>query len=213
MNYVPRQYYSPGLFEAWETTNTRWWKLVQNHIVERLELSEKDTENEEEDDIPDFAEDVDPDEHDMDKLLSDGEEDMKQLTNFLSKLYRRFYVKGKEGEQEDPQKDDKLQKLLNLLREEEPLNDQKVLIFSEFRNTARYLEDQLVKAGFQSVEQVDSGRNVKNREMIIKRFARCYNCADAAKNLFSESELSEGVWARDLCRLQSWQSLKNTSPA
>jgi superfamily II DNA/RNA helicase len=184
------KYYSAELFEAWETTNTRWWKLVQQHIVERLELNEHDTENEEEDDVPDFAEDFDPEQHDMDKLLSDVKDDMEQLTNFLSKIYRRFYLKGREGEEVDPERDDKLQKLLALLKEEELLQNQKVIIFSEFRSTARYLKDQVVAAGIEYVEQVDSGRNVNNRELVIKRFAPYYNQASEEKDLLGQSELS-----------------------
>ncbi len=185
------KYHSPELFTAWETTNTRWWKLVQNHIVERLNLNEQDTEDEEENEVPDFAEDFDPDQHNMNKLLSDIEEDMELLTNFLSKIYRRFYIKGKEGEKEDPEKDDKLQKLLALLNEEELLKDQKIIIFSEFRNTARYLSDQLRQAGFECVEQVDSGRNVSNREMVIKRFAPYYNCITDDADMFGQTELSK----------------------
>lgn len=171
------KYYSPELFDAWDKTNRRWWNLVQSHIAERLERNEVDTENEEEDEIPDFALEFNPDEHDMEHLLEDVREDMNLLTDFLSKIYRRFYVKGREGEQEDPQKDDKLQKLLTHLKENELLKDQKVIIFSEFRDTARYLARQLRDAGLERVEQVDSGRNVNNREMVIKRFAPYYNCA------------------------------------
>ncbi|AQQ09634.1 ATP-dependent helicase HepA [Sedimentisphaera cyanobacteriorum] len=186
------KYFSPGLFQAWETKNTRWWKLAQSHIVERLELNEKDTENEEEDDIPEFAQDFDPDQHDMDKLMADVEEDMELLTNFLSKIYRRFYIKGKEGEAEDPEKDSKLQNLLALFSDEPLLNNQKAIIFTEFRNTARYLKDQLTKAGLENVEQVDSGRNVTNREMVIKRFAPYYNCGLAdSPDLLGQTELSK----------------------
>jgi len=186
------KYFSPELFEAWEKTNTRWWKLVQNHIIQRLELNEEETENEEEDEIPEFAQDFEPEQIDMDKLLTDVKEDMEQLTNFLSKIYRRFYLKGEEGQAEDPEKDEKLQKLITLLKEEELLNGQKAIIFSEFRNTARYLKEQLVKAGIKNVEQVDSGRNVRNREMIIKRFAPYYNCALNEKaDLLGQTELSK----------------------
>jgi superfamily II DNA or RNA helicase len=181
--------YSPVLFEAWTTTNKRWWSLVQTHILQRLEREEAETENEEDEGLFETADDFDPSELDMERLAQDVMSDMEQLTQFLSKIYRRFYVK--EGEEEDPQKDDKLQKLLGLLRDDELLKDQKVIIFSEFRNTARYLEEQLIKAGFDNVEQVDSGRNVKNREMIIKRFAPYYNCADPSANLIGESELSK----------------------
>ena len=183
--------YSPDLFEAWTTNNRRWWKLTQDHILQRLEKDEPETENEEEEGLFEPPEDFEPSELDMERLAQDVLEDMKLMTGFLSKIYRRFYVKGKEGVEEDPQKDDKLQNLLSLLQKEELLKDQKVLIFSEFRATARYLAYQLQKAEFENVEQVDSGRNVNNREMVIKRFAPYYNCADVTQNLIGESELSK----------------------
>ncbi len=185
------QRHAPDLFEAWTVTNKQWWKVAQDHILERLEKDEAETENEEDEGLLDEEAGFDPAELDMERLTRDVQQDMELLTGFLSKIYRRFYVKGREGEEEDPQKDDKLQKLLALLREDELLRDQKVLIFSEFRNTARYLAEQLVKAGFEAVEQVDSGRNVRNRETIIRSFAPYYNCANANQDLFGQSELSE----------------------
>jgi superfamily II DNA or RNA helicase len=185
------KYYSPELFEAWDTTNRRWWKLVQDHINDRLEKSEIGTEDEEEDEVPDFVTDFDPQQHNMDKLLADVQEDMRLLTEFLSKIYRRFY--SKEGEEEDPAKDEKLQKLIDLLSTDELLKDQKVIIFTEFRDTARYLARQLQAAGLKNLEQVDSGRNVRNREDIIKRFSPYYNCFDGDKNLLGETELSKAL--------------------
>jgi superfamily II DNA or RNA helicase len=187
------RYFAPELFQAWEKTNPRWWKVVQEHINQRLERDEADTENEEEDGIPDFAEGFNPEEHQMDKLLSDVQGDMNLLTDFLSKIYRRFYVKESEGEQEDPTKDEKLQKLIDLLSTDELLKDQKVIIFTEFRDTARYLARQLQAAGLKNLEQVDSGRNVRNREDIIKRFSPYYNCFDGDKNLLGETELSKAL--------------------
>ena len=183
--------YAPEVFEAWTTDNRRWWKLTQDHILQRLDKEESETENEEDEGLYDPPDDFKPEELDMEKLAQDVLEDMKLMTGFLSKIYRRFYIKDKEGKEEDPQKDDKLQKLLKLLKEDELLQNQKVLIFSEFRNTARYLEEQLVKANFENVQQVDSGRNVKNREMVIKRFAPYYNFANTDQNLLGESELSK----------------------
>lgn len=187
------RYFAPELFQAWEKTNPRWWKVVQEHINQRLERDEADTENEEEDGIPDFAEGFNPEEHQMDKLLSDVQGDMNLLTDFLSKIYRRFYLKESEGKQEDPTKDEKLQKLIDLLHTDELLKDQKVIIFTEFRDTARYLARQVQAAGLKNLEQVDSGRNVRNREDIIKRFSPYYNCFDGDKNLLGETELSKAL--------------------
>ena len=184
--------HSPELFNAWGTTNKRWWKLTQEHILERLEKDEPDTENEEEEELFELPEDFKAEELDMEKLTQDIQQDMELLTGFLSKIYRRFYIKGKEGQQEDPEKDDKLQKLLALLKKEKLLKNQKVIIFSEFRATARYLADQLVKANIENVEQVDSGRNVTNREMVIKRFAPYYNCAvNDDEDMYGQTELSK----------------------
>jgi superfamily II DNA/RNA helicase len=185
--------YSPDMFEAWDKTNRRWWKLVQDHINQRLERDEADTEDEEEDEVPDWMADFNPDDHDMEKLFRDVQEDMRLLTEFLSKIYRRFYFKESEGEREDPAKDEKLQKLIKLISADEILKDQKVIIFTEFRDTARYLARQLQAAGLKNLEQVDSGRNVRNREDIIKRFSPYYNCFDGNKNLLGETELSKAL--------------------
>jgi len=183
--------HDPDKYAAWTQTNTRWWKLVQAHIAERLEKDEPDTENEEDEGLLDIKEEMLSDkEYDLDRLCEDILEDMGHLTSTLSKIYRRFYHKDKEGRIEDPEKDIKLQKLIDTLTNEPLLHNQKVLIFSEFRNTARYLADQLRKAGFENVEQVDSGRNVKNRELIIKRFSPLYNQASETKDLLGQSELS-----------------------
>lgn len=201
------QRYAPERYENWTTTNKRWWAIVQQHIQVRMEREER--EPEEEDNVPEHEEsDFDPEAHDMDKLLDDLQEDMRLLTDFLSKIYRRFYVPDKEGEVEDPSKDDKLKKLIKTLQDNELFEGNKVLIFTEFRQTARYLKRQLQEAGFEYVEQVDSARNVKNREQVIKRFAPYYNCYGQEKELtqalkspinilISTDVLSEGLNLQD----------------
>lgn len=173
--------WEPERYEAWDTSNRRWWSIVQEHVKERL-----DTEAmEEEDFIPEEElEKFDPREFEMDPLLRDVEEDMRILTDLLSKLYRRFYKKDREGIEEDPSKDDKLQQLLKTFREEPILQGQKLLIFTEFRDTARYLYRQLKLAGVENLEQIDSGRHVQDRESVIKRFAPHYNCRFEKDNLF-----------------------------
>lgn len=193
-------------YEMWEATNKRWWSIVQQHIQERLEKEEREAE--EEDAIPDLIPGFKPSEYDMDRLTKALIEDMEILTAFLSKIYRRFYVAGSEGDEDDPQKDEKLQKLLQKLQNDPLLHGRKVLIFTEFRSTARYLHKHLQKANISHVEQVDSGRNVKNREEIIQRFAPYYNCFQNNGHLQSALEhpidilistdvLSEGLNLQD----------------
>ena len=73
----------------------------------------------------------------------------------------------------EPKQDDKLQKLIRLLKSK-ALADQKILIFTEFADTARYLKRHLDAAGIEGVEQVDSATK-KNRSDVIQRFAPYYN--------------------------------------
>lgn len=196
--------HSPETYDAWTTTNRRWWRILQEHIQARLEREEA----EEEDELPGMAPELNPEEFRMQRLLRDVHEDMNILSDFLSKIYRRFYIEEKEGAEEDPKKDDKLQKLLDKLQSDTLLVERKVIIFTEFRDTARYLARRLVAAGLDGVEQVDSGRNVQNRESILRRFSPHYNClpdseelaealGDPIRILISTDVLSEGLNLQD----------------
>ena len=78
----------------------------------------------------------------------------------------------------EPEHDDKLQKLSRLLKAKE-LADQKVLIFTEFADTARYLKRQLDQAGINGVAQVDSASK-GNRADVIQRFSPYYNGLSSA---------------------------------
>ena len=73
----------------------------------------------------------------------------------------------------EPKQDDKLQKLIRLLKSKE-IADEKILIFTEFADTARYLKRQLDKAGVEGVCQVDSATK-GNRADVIRRFSPYYN--------------------------------------
>src|SRR5205814_6371083 len=109
----------------------------------------------------------------------------------------------------EPRHDDKLQKLVRLLKAKE-LADQKVLIFTEFADTARYLKSQLDKAGIDGAAQVDSATK-GNRADVIQRFSPYYNGttseALASKRreeiriLISTDVLSEGLNLQDASRM------------
>ncbi len=108
-----------------------------------------------------------------------------------------------------PKHDDKLQKLIRLLKSKE-LANQKVLIFTEFADTARYLIRQLQAAGITGVAEVDSGTKMSRAE-IIRRFAPYYNGtssgelkakgADEIRILISTDVLSEGLNLQDASRM------------
>ena len=205
--------YAPERFEMWEGTNRRWWRLVQEHILERLQedgiLSQSTPENlqqsvasnfaEEEDDLAsvETEEDFILDDHDVDMLFDDVVDDMNFLTALLSRIYRLFYADELANEP-DTQQDDKLQQLLKLLKKHP---NEKLLIFTEFCDTARYLYIQLQQAGFRNIEQIDSKRKV-NREEIIERFSPYYNGrspenVEPIQTLITTDVLAEGLNLQD----------------
>lgn len=82
--------------------------------------------------------------------------------------------------------------------------NEKVIVFTEFADTARYLEEQLRKDGLTDVDRIDGTRG-NDRYAMIKRFAPFYNkvSADDRKKqaplrvLVSTDVLSEGVNLQD----------------
>ena len=206
--------YAPERFTMWEGTNTRWWGVVQKHIRERLQEDGILTQNtletlltsvssnpsEEEDDLASVETDDDfvPEDHDVDRLFDDVVDDMNFLTGLLSRIYRLFYA-DELGNEPDTRQDDKLQQLLKLLKE---YPNEKLLIFTEFCDTARYLHTQLERAGFERIEQIDSRRKV-NREEVIERFSPCYNGKSPyevempVQTLITTDVLAEGLNLQD----------------
>lgn len=218
--------YAPERFEEWEGTNRRWWRVVQDHILERLEegdFLQEATQQvlrlqeeraafetlqmhvasnplEEENDIAsvETEDEFIPGDHDLDNLFGDVVDDMNFLTLLLSKIYRVFYADEVGGEP-DTEKDDKLQQLLGLLKSD-PY--EKRLIFTEFCDTARYLYTQLQNAGVEDIAQIDSRRKV-NREEVIERFSPFYNgktpyqSGEPVNTLITTDVLAEGLNLQD----------------
>ena len=141
------------------------------------------------------------DEYDVTEILSEVFLDLDQISQFLE-LTSRF----------TPAQDDKLKKLTRLLHTKD-LADRKVLVFTEFADTARYVALHLKDAGIDGVEQIDGGSTV-NRADIIRRFAPYYNASSStelASNgdreirvLVSTDVLSEGLNLQDASRLVNY---------
>ncbi len=193
--------YAPARFVIWENTNRRWWGVAQDHIKERLEADGIQYEpSEEEDDIAsiEVEDDFIPEDHDLERLFRDVVVDMNFLTLILSKIYRSFYADEVGGEPATA-KDDKLQQLIKLLKS---APCEKRLIFTEFCDTARYLNKQLLNAGVTDIEQIDSRRKV-NREEIIERFSPFYNgkipyqSGEPVNTLITTDVLAEGLNLQD----------------
>ena len=83
---------------------------------------------------------------------------------------------------------------------------QQVIVFTEFADTARYLEERLREDGLTNVDRIDGSRTAgSSRYEMIKRFAPFYNKVSAADRkkltplrvLVSTDVLSEGVNLQD----------------
>ena len=102
-------------------------------------------------------------EYRVDEIIDHTLQDLDQLADFLYEL-----------EKFKPSQDSKLKKLISLLKTDKVISKHKVLIFSEFGDTARYLAGELKEAGIEGVEQIDSGTK-GDRSEIIQRFSPYYN--------------------------------------
>lgn len=185
------------------------WKHQHGEILEfvrkdQQELLGGEVEEECDEDIIDeeMLEEIEAlsrDDYRVDEILAETYLDLDQMVDFLKEL-KKF----------KPANDDKLKALIKLLKTDPVLKRHKVLIFTEFMATARYLKKQLEQAGFTDVEEVDSATK-RSRSDIIRRFAPYYN-RPAQGNLFegidketriliSTDVLSEGLNLQDCTRL------------
>ena len=149
----------------------------------------------------DAVERLDRAEYDVEEMIAETFLDLDQIVQFLDEA-RKF----------EPKHDDKLRKLIRLLKSK-ALADQKILIFTEFADTARYLKRHLDEAGIEGVEQVDSATK-KNRSDVIQRFAPYYNgisspeLAEQGREeirvLISTDVLSEGLNLQDASRMTNY---------
>lgn len=140
------------------------------------------------------------DDFDIPAILEDTMDDLNTIAEFLKEL-NKF----------QPKQDKKLTALTKLLNSNPILKEHKCLIFTEFKDTARYLHKQLIELGFEGVEEIDSETNIAGREQLIKRFSPYYNESSTAelqakgldeiRILISTDVLSEGLNLQDATRL------------
>lgn len=184
------------------------WKIENAELLgyarkRQIEIWGQDGDDlEDEDIVPqemlDAVEELDRDEYDVPSMIAEAFRDLEQLVHFIAEA-RKF----------EPRHDDKLQKLTRLLKSKE-LVGQKVLIFTEFADTARYLSRELEQAGVEGVAQVDSATK-SSRADIIQRFSPYYNGSYSAelvrqrrseiRVLISTDVLSEGLNLQDASRM------------
>lgn len=187
--------------DRWERQHAELIDYVQK---DQHELSGGERDEEQDEDIIDEEmlegiEELSPDEYKVAEILNETYLDLDQIGEFLKEL-KRFR----------PANDDKLRALVRLLKQDRDLNGQKVLIFSEFMATARYLKKQLEEAGMAGVDEVDSASG-RRRTDVIRAFAPYYNqppqgnlfdgIEKEIRILISTDVLSEGLNLQDASRV------------
>ena len=186
--------------ERWKAQNTEVLGYARQREFDLW--GEEGEEADDEDVVPqemlDAVEQLDRAEYDVAEMMSETFLDLDQIAQFIDEA-RKFEARH----------DDKLRKLIRLLKTK-ALDSQKVLIFTEFADTARYLKRELDKASIKGVEQVDSATK-KDRADVIQRFAPYYNGLSSPelvekgrqeiRVLISTDVLSEGLNLQDASRM------------
>lgn len=181
---------------------TRYGDLIGYVRESQRELFGEDEEEDEDvitDEMLEDVEELSREEYKVEEILDECFDDLDQLAEFLNEL-RQFKAAH----------DDKLQALKNLLKTDPVLKKHKVLIFSEYMATARYLKQELTKTGIDGVDEVDSAVK-RDRGDIIRQFAPYYNGSSNAelaaagltetRVLISTDVLSEGLNLQDATRI------------
>jgi len=179
-------------------------RAILDHVAaRRTEFADAEEDGAEEDDLADeFLDDVeelDRKLYDVPAIIEECYADLGVVVAFLDEL------KGFA-----PAQDNKLATLIRLLKTDKVLKKHKVLIFTEFMSTARYLRQQLVAAGIAGVGEVDSASK-RDRAEIIEEFSPYYNGLSVAelaaqgrseiRVLIATDVLAEGLNLQDATRL------------
>ncbi len=185
--------------ERWKAQNAELLGIVQEH---QLELFGDDEEPDEDVITEEMLEEVEllsRDDYKVEEILDETILDMDQIGKFLQ-----------ESQKLKPSQDDKLRALINLLKTDKVLKKHKVLIFSEFMATTRYLKRELEDAKLDGVDEIDS-TSKRNRGDVIRQFAPYYNGSSSrelaedslpeTRVLISTDVLSEGLNLQDATRL------------
>ncbi len=143
---------------------------------------------------------LEPEKFNIPDILADTLGDLETIAEFLREL-SKF----------QPKQDKKLTALKKLLKNDPILSKHKCLIFTEFKDTAQYLYEQLSEEGYPDLEKIDSQTTGDHRELLIKRFSPYYNESSSAelelqghdeiRILISTDVLSEGLNLQDATRL------------
>lgn len=188
--------YDEKLSNRWEAQH----KDLLVHISKQLRARGRiDEEEAEEDYLPEELskkfEELKEEEYDISAIVTETILDLDQLSEFIEDLM-----------EVEKTEDDKLKNLIRILEEDPSLKENKVIIFSEYMTTAKYLKEKLVSAGFKNVDEVDSATK-GDRGRVINAFSPYYNDLSSSelaekgikeiRILISTDVLSEGLNLQD----------------
>ncbi len=189
------RHFATDEWNDWKKQHVDFWNTIEKHWRDRFVDEDEESEVEEDDILPPPKKDLIPEDFFIDQIVASVSRDMDELADFLQFIHDKITEKT----------DDKLSKLIELLTSDNELQKKKVIIFTQYRDTARYLDRQLKEKGLNQVEEIDS-TSKKDREVVIKRFSPYYNCTEEElpkylnqpiRILISTDILSEGLNLQD----------------
>lgn len=172
---------------------------VERFVDETMQSTMEDLE----DDLPDYVWNVEDSlnetDFDIRTMLDDTLLDLDVLAEFIEDMMGI-----------DSSTDDKIRELKRILTADERVKNKKVIIFSEYRATAKYIERELRNAGFDHIFEVD-GQSKGDRHEMIQRFAPYYNdtysadIEDEINILIATDVLAEGLNLQDASCLINYE--------
>lgn len=114
----------------------------------------------------------------------EGEKLLMELASSAKRVIERA--------QDLPEEDPKFDKMLEIIVEKQALENNKIILFSTFRHTLRYLKRKLQSRGYR-VEQIDGSVEDKSRYELKRRFELPRDDADALDILLFTEVGSEGL--------------------
>ena len=187
--------------EEWKAQNRATYEVAEGTQLELWNETGHPTDFEDfvPQELVEAFDDLDRDAVDVPKVLEDTYSDMETVIGYLDLVGRV-----------DDDQDQKVLELTRMLREDPDLVGRKVVIFTEFAHTARYLEKRLRAAGIQRVESVTS-LSGKDRKDVVARLSPFYNHTtgqelqakgkEEIEVLVSTDMLAEGLNLHDATRL------------
>lgn len=178
-------------------------EAISQYVDQFIEGDMGSNREELEDDLPDYVWDVeenlDVSDFDIRAMLDDTILDMEVLAEFIQDImgFR-------------PENDDKIRELKRILKEDPRVAGKKVIIFSEFRATAKYIYRELLRDGFDRITEID-GQSKGNRHDLVQRFAPYYNdkssseVEDEINILVATDVLAEGLNLQDASCLINYE--------